>query len=196
MIKKSDFVRSLQNEVTGFSPYDISQKLRITCSCLSAYQGDHGLSTEMCRGYMIKYKDKPHRSPDDPEWYFCVVSLQQSKAWQDVIWIKEILGILDQPESRTDTSEKLFRMLENRITTTPNGSETPPNVAADKAGFILALGCAIPRGFRTILREQKYLDRFDVALLESTLGIPQEFIPMVLSSDFEAQFDSALDYLT
>lgn len=195
MIKKSEFVRSLQPEVKSFSPYDISQKLRLSCSCVSTYQGDPKLSTDMYRGYMIKFTDKPNRSPEDPEWYVCVISTQQSKAWQDVVWIKEILQILDPPNSRTDNKEKLFRMLENRHTTTPNGDATPQNVVADKDGFILALGCAIPFGYREILRNQDYLNRFDVSELEHLLIIPKRFIVTVLDPSFEKKFEEALSRL-
>ena len=192
MIQKSQFVRSLQDEEQSLSPHEISQRVRRECGCVSTYQGDPELSVDMYRGYMTRVGEKPDRTPEDPQLFICVVSTQQSKAWQDVIWIKEILQILDPEHARTDTPEKLNQMLDNRLTITPNGTDTPPNVVADKAGFILALGSAVPRAYRDILRGKKFLDRFDVVDLEQLLLIPQEYIPMVLSQDFEEKFESAL----
>lgn len=192
MTSKADFIRSLQSEIKGLSPYDISQRLRLECGCVSIYHGDDELSVEDFRGYMVKFTDKPNRSPNDPELYVCVISLQQSKAWQDVVWIKEILQILDRIDQRTDDPAKLRSMLANRAVATPNGTGTPGHVVADKNGLTLALGSAIPRGYRKVLRDQNYLDRYDVDELEHMLLIPAEWVEFLLDESFEPVFEEAL----
>ncbi len=192
MISKADFIRSLQGENKGLSPYDVSQRVRLAHGCVSVYQADSELSVEDHRGYMIRWREKRDRTADNPELYICVISTQQSKAWQDVTWIKEILQILDPPSHRTDTPEKLKSMLANRHALTPNGHDTPHNVVADKAGLILALGAAIPYKYRRVLREQDYLSRYEIDELEHMLLIPNELVGFLLGADFEAQFNTAL----
>jgi hypothetical protein len=192
MLSKADFIGSLQGENKALSPYDISQRLRIAVGCVCVYRGDPDLSVDDFRGYMIKYADKPHRSPENPELYVCVISLQQSKAWQDVIWTKEILQILDSLDHRTDTQDKLGQMLEHRRPHAPYGDGTPTHIVADANGFTLALGCTVPQSYRDTLRQQRYLDRYPLDVLEGMLLIPAEWVEFVLSPSFEDNFNLAL----
>lgn len=192
MTKKSEFIRHLQTDVKALSPFEISQQIRLKYFFVSTYQGDPELRVSDFRGYMVKYSEKLHRSAEDPELYTCIISLEQSKAWQDLIWIKEILQILDHPEHRTNERDKLGRMLDNRQTNSPNGRDTPLNVMADKVGLTLALGSAIPHAYREILREQRYLERYSPDDLEQILNIPAELIPIVLETTFEKTFEDAL----
>ena len=141
---------------------------------------------------MVRYRHKPHRSPDDPELYVCVISAQQSKAWQDLTWTKEILQILDPEEHWTNTPEKLRSMLANRKTLSPNGHDTPGHVMADKNGLILALGTAIPLGYRKVLREADSLGRYEIDELEHQLLVPNELVSFLLGDTFEAAFEDAL----
>lgn len=189
---KANFVRSLQCECKPLSPYDISQRIRLQYSCVSTFQGDADLDPTMWRAYMVRYKEKPKRTPEDPEWYSCVVSLQQSKPWQDLSWTKEILQILDKPSHRTNNLVALKAMFNNRHAGGCLIAEAPGNVKADLNGFSLALGAAIPLGYRKILRAQKYLERHSAQDLEQMLNIPSELIPELISDDFEVGFEAAL----
>lgn len=150
------------------------------------------MSVDHFRGYMVKAGEKLDPTPEDPELYTCVISLEQNKAWQDIVWIKEILQVLDSKKYRTDTPEKLGQMLDNRRTNTVNGTDTPPHVAADKLGLTLALGSAIPHSYREILRAEKYLEKFTKEELEDLLIVPKELIEDVLRPQFEVRFEQAL----
>jgi hypothetical protein len=191
---KSEFIRSLQSESIALSPYQVSQRLRLACGCVSVFQGDHELDPADYRGYMLRYAEKPDRTPENPELYVCVISLRQGKAWQDLIWTKEILGVLDHPEHRTKDRTSLGHMIDNRSALPPHGAGTPANVIADKNGFTLALGCAVPFEYRKVLRKEKYLDRFSGEQLEELLLIPEEFIAHLLSEGFEKSFEEALQH--
>jgi hypothetical protein len=193
MVSKAEFVRSLQTEGKALSPFDISQRVRIAVGCVAAYQGDADLAVEHYRGYMVKFSDKPNRSAEDPELYICVISLNQTAAWQSVVWIKEILQILDHEAHRTDTREKLVAMLKVRETASPNGHGTPPHVIADKNGLTLAIASAVPKSYRDVLREQRFLDRYDPDELEKVLLVPSELIARLLSSSFEGELEEALE---
>lgn len=194
MSSKSDFIQALQKEKTTLSAFEISQKLRLQCGCLSICQSDDKLEVSHTRAYMVKYSDKPFRSPENPELYACIISTKQSMAWFQLVWIKEIIQILDRTSHRTDTSEKLGSMLDNRMATSPNGNGTPSHIIADKTGFTLALGSAIPLTYREILREQGYLEKYSLSQLEEMLVIPKEFVRFVLESSFEKTFDEALQH--
>lgn len=187
---KANFIRSLQYETRPLSPPEISQKLRLLHSCVSIYQGDAQLRIEEYRGYMYRPPEKSDRSPENPELYNCVISLNQSKAWQDLVWVKEILGILDLPRHRTKSKAALGEMLDNRIVLTPNGDNTPLNVVADKNGFTLALGCMMPAAYRASLR--KMTPRPPIEVLEGMVLVPREFIDWLLTDDFESRFERAL----
>lgn len=189
-MSKAEFVKSLQFESKALSPFDISQRLRQLHSCVSICLLDEGLNPEEYRGYMLRYEPKPNRSPQNPELYVCVVSAQQSMAWQQLVWAKEILQILDRPEHRTDSKVALEHMMASRAVLVPNAEETPLNVVADKNGFLLALGSKVPRDYRNSLRDTK--SRPSVETLEGILLVPKEFIERLLSDEFEAQFEQAL----
>jgi hypothetical protein len=111
-------------------------------------------------------------------------------AWQQLVWAKEILQILDRPEHHTGSKAALGHMMDSRKVLAPNGHETPLNVVADKNGFVLALGSKVPMAYRSSLRDTKVRPSLDI--LESTLLIPKEFIEMLLSTEFEANFEKAL----
>lgn len=187
-MSKADFIRSLQYESKPLSPFDISQRLRQTHSCVCIYQGDPELPIEEYRGYMIRFREKRERTPDNPELYVCVVSLRQSKQWQDLVWTKEILQILDRPEHRTASKASLGHMLDSRQVLAEHTDGIPLNVMADKNGFTLAVGSMVPTVYRTMLRSPKSRP----SPLEATLPISQEFIPWVLSPQFEQNFEAAL----
>ncbi len=189
-MSKADFVRSLQFESKALSPFDISQRLRQTHSCVSICQLDDGLDVRAYRGYMVRFVEKRDRTPENPELYVCVVSSQQSMAWQQLIWVKEILQILDRSEHRTDTQAALGAMLDNRKVLTGNGNGIPGNVVADKIGLTLALGCKVPMVYRTSLRNTKV--RPSNEALEATLLVPAFLIDWLLSDEFEKVFEQAL----
>jgi hypothetical protein len=188
-MSKSDFIRSLQFEPKALSPFDISQRLRQQYSCVSIYQGDPDLDFRKRRGYMVRYQPKAERTPENPELYTCVIALNQSPAWQDLVWAKEILHILDGPGHATH-ADNLGDMLDSRAVNGPTGDGTPLNVMADKNGFILALGCKIPHTYRVSLR--KSLDRPGHDQLEKTLMVPTDFIEDLLNPKFEEEFATAL----
>jgi hypothetical protein len=189
-MSKADFVRSLQFESKALSPFDISQRLRQLHSCVSICQLDPELNPDEYRGYMLRYKPKQNRSPQNPELYVCVVSAKQSMAWQQLVWAKEILQILDHPEHHTGSKTALEHMMASRAVLAPNENETPLNVMADKNGFLLALGSKVPRDYRNSLRDTKALPSLET--LEGILLVPKEFIERLLSEEFEAQFEQAL----
>jgi len=189
-MSKAAFVRSLQTESKALHPFDISQRLRQLHGCVSVSLLDDHLSAKEIRGYMMRYREKPDRSPENPELYICVVSADQSHAWQSLVWAKEILHVLDRSEHRTASKDALGRMLDSRKVLTPNGHETPLNVAADKNGFVLALGSKVPQVYRNALRNAKVTPSIEA--LENTLLVPAEFIGMLLSEEFEATFEKAI----
>jgi len=191
-MNKSEFVRSFQEADQPFHPHEVSQRVRKAIGCVSSYHGDPDLSTEHFRGYMVRYKEKPNRSAEDPELYICVISTQQSAAYQHVIWIKEIIQIFDSVDHRTDTADKLQTMLVNRATNPTHSSEGESHVVADKNGFILALGVAVPRAYREICRKQNFLARYPNEDIEKLLNIPAEFVEFVLGQDFAKEFEAAL----
>ena len=191
-MSKLDFVASLQAEIKALSPFEISQRLRVAHGCVCIYQGDPDLEIEDYRGYMVRLAEKANRSPENPEQYMCVVSLRQSPAWQNLVWIKEILGILDGPEHWTKNKASLGHMIDSRETIGPHAAGTPPNVLADKNGFTLAVGCAVPGAYRRSLRDQRQRKRAEE--LESELLVPREFIDWMISPAFEEQFQAALEH--
>ena len=190
-ISKKKFIADLQSEAKLLSAYDVSQRVRQTISCVSLCEFDHELPPEEFRAYMVKWADKPDRTPENPELYVCVIAANQSIGWQNVVWIKEILQIFDANGERTNTKEKLREMLSVRQTTDSNNGESP-HVIADKNGFVLALGTAVPKAYREILRDQDFYSRFSNEELEKMLNIPNEFADFVLGKEFESKFDAAL----
>jgi hypothetical protein len=192
-MSKSAFVRSLQGVNKPLSPFEVSQRIREQYSCVSTYQGDAKLNIEHYRGYMIRYQEKPHKTPEDPEWYVCVVSLGQSKQWQDIVWTKEILGILDGADQWTHNKKSLANMMDNRTESFHHSAGTPLNVTADKNGLTLALGCAVPLAYRTILRNERFAAKYTPEQLESLLPVPADFIESLLNPQFELDFDRAVD---
>jgi hypothetical protein len=153
--------------------------------------GDADLPIEHYRGYMIRYHAKPNRSPEDPEHYICVTSLRQSKQWIDLVWIKEILGILDGTDHWTTNKLLLGHMLDHRDVVSRSVG-TPLNVMADRNGLVLALGCTIPLAYRHTLREQRYTAKYTPQQMESMIFIPAEFVEYVLNPAFEEVFEQAL----
>jgi hypothetical protein len=139
---------------------------------------------------MIRFSEKRDRTPENPELYVCVISLKQSKSWQDLVWVKEILQILDKKAHFTSAADALGHMLDSRTVLAKNGDATPPNVMADKNGFTLALGAKVPMVYRTSLRNSRVRPSLDA--LEAALLVPKEFIDWLLTEQFERDFDTAL----
>ncbi|NIY77953.1 hypothetical protein HCZ23_00515 [Celeribacter sp. HF31] len=189
---KRGFIESLQVKDTLLSPYEISQEMRLAIGCVSVCSFDEQLQIEHFRGYMIRHK-KRDRSPENPELYDCVVSTNQSRAWQHIVWIKEILHIFDQEKQRTQRADALKEMLLSRDTGTPSNGSTGLNVIADKEGLVLALGSAVPRRYRTVLRDQEFLQRYTPEQLEVMLTVPKEKMAFLLDAEFEVKFNSALE---
>ena len=189
-MSKAKFINSLQFETKPLSPYDISQRLCQDYACVSICQMDPDLRIEVYRGYMVRFAEKPDRSPQNPELYTCVVSLRQSLPWQQIVWAKEILQILDRAEHRTNSRLALGHMMDNREVFALNGRGTPLNVMADKNGLTLALGSKVPRTSRNALRNARV--RPSNEALEGILLVPIDFIPWLLSEEFETDFERAL----
>lgn len=187
---KAEFIRSLQCEERTLSPYEISQRIRLVHGCVATYQADPQLSTRILRGYMVRWAEKPDRSPENPELYVCVIATDQAMSWQQLVMTKEILHILDPEEQRTRSKLALSEMFDNRIGDILGG--TGLNVVADNVGLVLAVGSLIPKGYRRILREQDFIGKYPIADLERMLNIPSEFIVRVLSSEFEQEFERAI----
>jgi len=190
---KADFIASLQTSAQPISPYEISQEIRREFSWVCLSQFDEDLNPEIARGYMIRPLMRRVHTPDDPCLYWCVISTQQSKGWQHVTWIKEMLHALDSGDSLTSNKDKLGSMLDVRVANSPNGRETPPHVVADKTGLILALGTAIPNSFRKKLRTHgQTKDELPLNILADLANIPENFIDTILNDNFEEKFNTAL----
>jgi hypothetical protein len=191
-MSKSEFIRSLQGDSVMLTPYEISQRIRKRHSCVSTYMGDAELKIEHYRGYMLRYPEAPNKTPENPQHYVCVISLKQSKQWQDLVWTKEILGILDGPDHWTSDKALLGHMLDSRGELLARSTGTPLNVLSDRNGLTLALGCTIPFGYRRTLRDQHSLAKFDTEQLESIIMVPAELIEWLLNLAFEEEFERAL----
>jgi hypothetical protein len=187
-MSKSEFIRSLQFESKALSPFDISQRLRQQYSCVSVYQGDPKLDPKKHRGYMTRFREKPDKTPENPELYVCIIASNQPKSWQDLVWTKEILHILDRNAHWTQNKNALGHMLDNRTTLEPHDDGTPLNVKADKNGVTLALGCKVPHTYRTSLRKA----RPALGALEGMLLVPAEYCEWLLTDDFETHFGNAV----
>lgn len=114
--------------------------------------------------------------------------------WQNLVWTKEMLQALDAEDALTSDAEKLGKVIDMREVHEPNGHDTPANVIADRNGFTLALGCAMPRGYREHLRaeiaENGKLDPLHIANMASY--IPEEYIEFIVNIGFEEKFQIAL----
>lgn len=192
-MSKRGFVESLQAHYRLFSPHEISQKVRLAIGCVSICSFDDQLDVRVIRGYMKRDAPKPNRSAEDPELYDCVVSTNQSQAWQYTVWIKEILQIFDRQDARTDNREALDEALRMRNTELLPREFESPSHAADRNGYVLALGSAVPFLYRSVLRREKYLERYSAEELERLLFVPSEKQPFLLSGEFEDIFQAALD---
>ncbi len=191
-ISKRAFVQGLQVRDQVLSPYEISQQVRLAIGCVSRCSWDEGLDIRHLRGYMVRDQHKPERTPEDPEWYECVIATDQSLAWQHIVWTKEILQIFDNGAARTNSEAALREMLETRNTQNANVSNVLPSTQADRNGFVLALASAVPYRYRVVLRRNGYLDRFPLDELEKLLVVPQEKIEFLLDGSFEGHFEAAL----
>jgi len=193
-MSKASFIRKLQSYDKPLHPSDISQLVRNDHNAISACRFDDELDPEFLRGYMIEPNNTGTRefTTDNPAVYWCVVSTKQSPGWQHLTWAKEILQILDDESHKTDNKEKLRAMLENRIANEPNCNGELPNVVADKNGFLLALGCIVPRGYRELMRQENHIELFSLTDLASILFIPEEYVKEVIADSFEDKFEERL----
>lgn len=189
-ISKRGFIESLQARDQLLSPHHISQLTRLAIGCVSICSFDPKLDVDILRGYMKRDQPKVDRSAENPELFDCVVATQQSQAWQYVVWIKEILQIFDHVEERTKTTLAFIEML--RLRSTINNGSDMPSVKADKNGFVLAMGSAVPSRYRDVLRKEKFLTRYSLDELEKILFVPKEKIEFLLGDQFEGAFEKAL----
>jgi hypothetical protein len=166
--------------------------IRERYSCVSVCMWDARLDSRMHRGYMLPTPRNPSRSPDHPDLYVCVLSTDQNKPWQDLVWTKELLGILDDPSHWTTNKQLLGHTLDNRESTNPHEPGTPLNVMADKNGVALALGCAVPGAYRAKLRAEDCLSKYSSEDLEEILCVPAEFFVWLFGPQFETDFERAL----
>lgn len=192
-MSKRAFVQGLQVRDQVLSPYEISQAVRLAIGCVSRVAWDHKLPSEHSRGYMLRPLEKPDRTPENPQWYECVVATDQSLAWQHLIWTKEILHILDDEGERTNSEAALRQMLELRHTEMPSDPNSLPSTEADKNGLILALACAVPFRYRVVLRKNNFLARYSLDELEKALVVPKEKVEFLLAEAFESHFETALN---
>jgi len=193
---KAEFIRDLQSANQVISPGELSQRIRLVYGWVSIYKGDPGLDSNIYRGYMAPPEGSGDRTPDNPDYYWCVLATNQEAGWSNVTWIKEMLQVIDSEKHKTSNKEQLEAILIVRRTDSPNGAETLPNVVADKNGFILALGCAVPRAHRESLRQSGVLQKLGPDKLAGVLGVPAEYIEKLLAPDFENVFEKALAEIT
>lgn len=193
-LNKPSFILSLQSHDSTISPHQLSQYVRITYGWICVCRIDDDLPPDRYRAYMVLPEPKSSQSPENPAVYWCVVSGRQNAHWQHLSWTKEILQALDDSSQRTNNKEKLEAMLRTRVANSPNGNSTPPNIVADKNGFILALGCMVPARYREILRKENFLERFagKEDQLADILNIPQEYVEAVIDDSFEDLFEKKL----
>jgi len=189
---KAKFIRGLQEYDEPLWPSEISQKIRQQFFWISAVRWDDELDPKLFRGYMVRSHMTRAYTADDPFLYWCVIATRQSMGWSNVTWIKEMLQALDSGECLTSSKEDLGVMIDNRIAILPNGDDTPPNLIADKNGFILALGSAVPLGYRKRLREMRKLGALPLNIIETLNHIPKDYIDFVLNESFEGAFEQAL----
>lgn len=189
---KAEFVRGLQSEDQPLSPYEISQRIRRSHGCVAVYQIDRDLPSRILRGYMVRWAEKKNRSPENPELYSAIVAGDQSLAWQHVVMTKEILHILDPPDQRTKDKQGLAKMLGETVGDVDAFGGSGLNVIADRLGFTLALGSAIPGKYRQTLRKGKPHSHIHLADLERLLNVPSALISLVLDPQFEDGFERAL----
>lgn len=192
---KIEFIQSVQGEEQALWPYDVSQRIREKFAWLSLYRGDPELDPNSAyRGYMVRpYTARAH-SPEDPAAYWCVVATGQSMGWQNLVWIKEMLQALDSEDALTSDGEKLAQVIEMSDVHEPNGDDTPLNVVADRNGFTLALGCAIPKRLRDLLRSELASSGSIAPIRRADLEsyIPAEYVDYLLDEAFEQEFENAL----
>lgn len=192
---KVEFIGSLQNEVRTLHPSEISQRIREKYAWVCLYRADPDLDPNLYRGYMVRpYTGRAH-SAEDPAGYWCIIAGSQTIGWQNLVWTKEMLQALDPEHALTSDSDKLRQVIEMGEVHEPHDSDTDACVVADKNGFTLALGCAIPRAYREKLRkeiqETGKLDPLERANMENY--IPAEYVDSVLGPGFEDEFNRALD---
>lgn len=192
---KIEFIQSMQGEEQALSPYDVSQRICDKFNWLSLCRGDPELHPIECRGYMVRPSTSRAHSSEDPAAYWCVVATSQSMGWQYLVWIKEMLQALDSEDALTSDAEKLAQVIEMNDVHAPNGDDTPPNVVADRNGFTLALGCAIPKVLRNTLRTESASPAGISSLRRAGLEnyIPAEYIDYILHEEFEQAFENALN---
>lgn len=195
---KVEFVQSLQGESQALWPFDISQRIRERFSWLCLYRGDPELEPTVFRGYMVRPRTASAHSSEDPAAFWCVVSTKQSMGWQNIVWTKEMLQALDSEGELTSDAEKLDQVIDMRDVHAPNSCDTPPNVVADRNGFTLALGCAIPGKLREHLREEVQSSGELSPLRRADLEnyIPKEYVDYVLNISFEEEFKKALSEIS
>jgi len=193
-MSKASFVRKLQDYHEPLHPSVISNLVREEYNAISACRFDNNLDPRVLRGYMLEPERTGVRkfTRENPAVYWCVVSTKQSSGWQLLTWAKEILQILDDPTHKTDSKSKLSSMLGNRIANQPNCNGELPNVVADKNGFLLALGCMVPKSYRELMRQENHLQLFGISDLASILFIPEEYVSLVLDEQFEIDFEQLL----
>ncbi len=192
---KIEFIQSMQEEEQALWPYDVSQRIREKFAWLCLYRGDSELDPKLAyRGYMVRPSTSRAHSAEDPAAYWCVVATSQTMGWQNLVWIKEMLQGLDSEDALTSDAEKLDQVIAMSDVHEPNGHDTPPNVVADRNGFTLALGCAIPQKLRDALRRELIATGGLSPLRRADLEnyIPSEYVDHVLDEAFEQEFDNAL----
>jgi len=140
---------------------------------------------------VVPREGEDDRSPESPAIYWCVIASDQELGYQQLTWVKEILHVLDAPEQRTNTPDRLRSLLESRSGHGHNGDD-PPNVSADKNGVILALGCMVPRAYREIMRKEEHVELYGVDALAAMLQVPTHMIEGLVSEEFEEDFERVL----
>jgi hypothetical protein len=111
-------------------------------------------------------------------------------AWQQLVWAKEILQILDRPEHHTGTKTDARAHDGQQGRSRPQREQNSPKCHGRQKRLPAALGSKVPRDYRNSLRDTKA--RPSLETLEGILLVKKEFIERLLSNAFEAQFEQAL----
>ncbi|WP_439470166.1 hypothetical protein [Brevundimonas sp.] len=110
--------------------------------------------------------------------------------WRRLVFTKELMHVFDTAEEKADTGEKLERQADRFGNP---GANISPQYRAEQKAVWRALGALCPESDRSAYKRAVDAKTMSIAVLATTVGVPERFATELMRDDFMDQLTSSME---
>jgi hypothetical protein len=142
------------------------------------------IDDQIVRGFLHRYTI-PNGVYEEPKFVSDIyIAETLDENWQRVVAAKELLHILDTPNTTAQSISAVDALLDN-LSLPPEVREYTNSSLNDRARLISAVAILVPKECRTIIRRLHSEKKLNLSDISQFAKIPHRFTNMIISEEFE-----------